>query len=151
MKSHIIILAFVLTASFIANAADTFTINGISTGQSVDSAKKNIPNLQCAASCVANNLTFYGSQGRFWASLKFGKIDELAFRFSPVIDSDKAKIIVGEIEKKYGQPQSNLGLKGCNEWAIDGGFLAVCLTPEISHVMWSHSSRVGMNERRPPK
>ncbi len=151
MKRTIFILMLALDPCLTAHAADTFAINGISTGQSVEEATRNLPSLQCATSCVADNVSFHGSPGRFWASLKEGKIDELAFRFKPAIDSKTASLITEDIEKKHGKPQSNLDLEGCNEWPIGGGFLAVCLTNEISHVMWSHSSRVDVNERAASK
>lgn len=148
MNGSAVILALALSVASSADAADRFAIIGVTAGQSIEQAKAHVPALECAASCIAEDQTFYGHSGRFFASLKDDEIASFAFRFKPLLPSEKATPVVSDLTKKYGPPQSDLG-GGCMEWALDGGFLAACLTPEMSHIMWSHDSRVDLNLRTP--
>jgi len=144
-----LLLAFILfvATSSTAIAENRFSINGISNGLSTDEAVKRIPTLECMNQCVADKVSFYGSPGRFWASLSEGRINEFAFRFTPEVDVNQARRIVNDIKRQFGAPHANLEMEGCDEWLVDGGYLAVCLTSEVSHVMWSHSSRVSIRKR----
>lgn len=147
VRTVLLVVSLVFGTLPIAAAESRFTINGVSNGQSIDVARANIPSLQCINQCVTDKSIFYGSPGKFWASLRDGRINEFAFRFTPEVDANKARIIVDDIKRQFGPPESNLEMVGCDEWLVDGGYLAVCLTPEVSHLMWSHSSRVDMNKR----
>lgn len=144
----ILTLAFAIPVVAAAPAAVTpFEINGVRLGQPAADAQKAIPSMECERSCIAENQIFLGHTGRLWAELKDGKINGVAFRFRPALNVDQARTAMADIVSRHGPAKSNLGEENCDEWLVDGGFLAVCLTPEMSHIVWSHLSRVDVNKQ----
>lgn len=150
MKMRPLLCLLAMQASMTAIAGNgappvKFDINGVQTGQPVKAVKNKWPGLECSVSCSVDGMHYLGAPGRFWASIKDGKIDQLAFGFNPAVAGSERERIKAFIHEKYGPPNRNLGFAECNEWDIDGGFLAVCLMDEASHVFWSHESRKDIN------
>ncbi|WP_411833778.1 hypothetical protein [Pseudoxanthomonas mexicana] len=127
---------------------EVFEMNGIWIGQPLRDARERLPSLNCENSCIADNQYFMKKPGRLWAGLKDGKIDQLAFRFRPVLADGAIDEVRSSIIKKYGEPSGNLGFRNCDEWKAHGGFLVLCLTDEVSHAMWSNESRMDANSGR---
>ncbi len=89
----------------------------------------------------------FGKPGNLLAGVVEGKINQLAFGFKPDLLPEEAEAVRAAYVDKYGPATSNLGEAGCDEWKLEGGYLVICMTGEISHVWWSTESRVDVNKR----
>lgn len=144
LECALFLASFLLLPKAIA-ANPPFEIVGLRIGESVADAKKKYPSMRCENSCVLDGQKAFGRTGLLWVGLRDGKISQLAFRFKPAADPETASEVRKFYTKKYGSAANHLGIDGCDEWNVNDGYLALCLSPELSHIWWSTQSRVDVN------
>jgi len=149
LLSVLVCLSIPVTAK---EPTESFELLDLYIGQPIADAVKKYPAMQCEKSCVLEGHKLLEKSGKLWAGIKNDRISQLAFRFRPALTSSEAKEIRAEYVRKYGQASDHLA-DGCDEWKASGGYLAICLSPELSHVWWSAESRVDINiqNQRKPK
>lgn len=143
-----ILLSVLLSASsalFARDPASVFELLDLHIGQGIDEARQKYPTMQCENSCVLEGQEAFGYPGRLWAGMKDGKIHQIAFGFKPALNVTQAEKVRLAYIQLYGKASDHLGVEGCDEWSTNGGYLAICLSPEISHIWWSTESRVDIN------
>ncbi|WP_426354945.1 hypothetical protein ACN9MD_02695 [Stenotrophomonas maltophilia] len=129
-----------------AATADTFNMNGLHLGATAAEIRKAFPTASCESSCVGQGAVYLGTSGKFVAFLRDGKATMLAMEFPSMSEGERARVRA-ELEKIYGPPTDNLGIIGCDEWAMSNGFVAACLNKELNHIVFSNESRVDVNRR----
>ena len=123
---------------------EPFKLLDLYIGQPVADAVKRYPAMECENSCFLEGYEFFAKQGKLWAGVKNDRISQLAFRFSPALTSSDTEQVRAGYINKHGQASDHLG-DGCDEWEANGGYLAICLSTELSHVWWSTESSVDIN------
>lgn len=134
-----------------AEPRQPFTLLGIYIGQSLSQVQRQQPALDCKASCFLEQQTLFGHPGRLWLAYSNGKVSQLAFKFSRDLKPGEAKIIENHYDNRYGRYKVFLGVEGCWEYDVSGGFLDICFNDEMSHIHWAKESRLDINlQRRDP-
>ena len=127
---------------------NAFGMAGLWIGQPLEEARRAMPSLRCEAACTADDGRYLEQPGRLWVGQRDGRIDQLGFRFVPTLEGDARAAARARIVDAHGPPTTHLGLDGCDEWTLESGYLAVCLTDGLSHVTWNRMSRRDVNAAR---
>jgi len=125
----------------------SFEMNGIRLGDTSADILGTLPGMACEASCLKEDAVYLGARGRFVIFLRDGRASLLAMALPTTMSDSERSRLRGVLQSRYGQSTSDLGIEGCEEWAMDDGFLAVCLNKEFNHIVFSRESRVDVNKR----
>ncbi len=153
---NILRLALLLAAITVSPPASSerlqsFSLLNIYIGQPLDEVKRLHPSIVCEASCLLENQKLFGHPGRLWLAYSNGKVTQLAFKFYHDLKPAEANIVQKHYDARHGHHKVFLGVEGCWEYDVSGGFLDICFNDEMSHIHWAKESRLDINlQRRDP-
>ena len=140
----------VLTAALALSQAaqpQEFVIAGAHIGQSYDAARRLSPTIRCEVSCVDPKARFFGQPGNLWFGVGDGAINQLAFRFVPILGQPQAQYVREQFIALYGHPSKKSD--GCDVWEKTKGKIVLCVSDGMSLAYW-HDQNWGRTISRIP-